>query len=320
VPIHPAMTGKFHLLEGISSFQEFFENPALADRRRAFEEHPGYDIPAVATRTDQAPGPHGPVPVRIYEPGPASNAPCLVWMHGGAFIGGNLDMPEADWVARELVTRAGIIVVSVDYRLCTGGVTYPVPHDDVVAATRWVRQNASSLGVDASQISIGGASAGGNLAAGAALKLRDEDGWLPAHLILGYAVAHAVIPPPTASLAALMEEVPPILRFLPADTQFINRNYLGGAVSRADGYAFPALAALEGMCPTLVLNAEYDDLRTSGEAFSAALALAGVDVRQVQVKAMLHGFLNLPASIEPVGAALDLIAGTVGALRERARA
>jgi acetyl esterase len=318
VPIHPAMTTKFPLLEGISSFQEFFENPALADRRRAFEEHPGYDVPAVATRADQAPGPHGPVPVRIYGPDPASNAPCLVWMHGGAFIGGNLDMPEADWVARELATRAGIIVVSVDYRLCTGGVTYPVPHDDVVAATRWVRQNASSLGVNASQISIGGASAGGNLAAGAALKLRDEDSWLPAHLILGYAVAHPVIPPPAVSLAALMEEVPPILRFLPADTQSINRNYLGGAISRADGYAFPALAALEGMCPTLVLNAEYDDLRTSGEAFSAALALAGVDVRQVQVKTMLHGFLNLAASLEPVGAALDLIAGTVGALRERA--
>jgi acetyl esterase len=74
------------------------------------------------------------------------------------------------------------------------------------------------------------------------------------------------------------------------------------------------------MCPTLVLNAEYDDLRTSGEAFSAALALAGVDVRQVQVKTMLHGFLNLPASIGPVSAALDLIVGTAGAGRERARA
>jgi hypothetical protein len=62
----------------------------------------------------------------------------------GAFIGGDLDMPEADWVARELVSRAGIVVVSVDYRLCVNGVTYPVPHDDVVAAMRWVRQNARS--------------------------------------------------------------------------------------------------------------------------------------------------------------------------------
>jgi acetyl esterase/lipase len=165
-------------------------------------------------------GPHGPVPVRIYAPDSSSGAPCLVWMHGGGFIGGHLDMPEADWVAREMVTRAGIVVVSVDYRLCTGGVAYPVPHDDVVAAMRWVRGNAAALGADGGRISIGGASAGATLAA-------------------------------------------------------------------------------------------YDDLRPSGEAFAAALALAGVDVRQVQVQAMLHGFLNLPASIEPVSDALDLIAEAV---------
>jgi acetyl esterase len=116
-----------------------------------------------------------------------------------------------------------------------------------------------------------------------------------------------------------MTEVPPILRFPPATTKFINMNYLGGAISRADGYAFPALAALEGLGPVLVLNAEYDDLRASGEAFAAALALAGVDVRQVQIKTMLHGFLNLPGNIEPVSDALDLIGGTVGAARPAMR-
>jgi acetyl esterase/lipase len=69
----------------------------------------------------------------------------------------------------------------------------------------------------------------------------------------------------------------------------------------------------------LVLNAEYDDLRASGEAFSAALALAGVDVLQVQVKTMLHGFLNLPATLEPVSQALGLIADTVSAASRHCR-
>ncbi len=316
MPIHPAMTSRFHLLEGISSFQQFAEDPAVAGRREAYEKHPGYDAPAVALQMDEAPGPHGPVPVRIYTPVRAGDAPCLVWMHGGAFIGGDLDMPEADWFARELVSRAGVVVVTVDYRLCVNGVTYPVPHDDVVAAIRWTRQNVRSLGAGAGRLSIGEASAGANLAAGAALKLRDADGWQPAQLILAYPAAHAVIPSPSASLAALMTEVPEILRFPPATTHAVNVNYLGGPVSRADGYAFPALAALDGLCPVLVLNAEYDDLRASGEAFSAALALAGVDVRQVQVKTMLHGFLNLPGDLEPVSAAIDLIARTVGAARE----
>ena len=56
------------------------------------------------------------------------------------------------------------------------------------------------------------------------------------------------------------------------------------------------------------MNAEYDDLRPSGEAFTAALGVAGVDVRQVLVPGVLHGFLNQPAELEPVGRALDLIA------------
>jgi acetyl esterase len=60
-----------------------------------------------------------------------------------------------------------------------------------------------------------------------------------------------------------------------------------------------------------VLNAEYDGLRASGEAFAAALAVAGVDVRQVTVPGVLHGFLNQPAELEPVGDCLDLVAATV---------
>jgi hypothetical protein len=98
MPIDPAVASTFHLIDGVTSFQEFLEDPALADRREAFFAHPGYDVPAVAVRADEAPGPHGPVPVRVYARDPAAEAPCLVWLHGGGFIGGDLDMPQADWV------------------------------------------------------------------------------------------------------------------------------------------------------------------------------------------------------------------------------
>jgi len=290
-----------------------FEDPQFAQARERFEAHPDYQAPDVRVRPDAVPGPHGPVPVRIYQDPDAGVAgrPCLVWLHGGAFLAGDLDMAEADWTSRELARRAGAVVVSVDYRLCNDGVHYPVPHDDVVAAFRWVRQNALSLGIAPERISIGGASAGANLAAGAALKLRDADGQPPAQLVFAYGVAHSVLPPMSRDHAALMREVPPVMQFPPEAHGFFNTNYLGGPISTADGYAFPALADLPGLCPTLVLNAEYDDLRSSGQAFAAALAAAGVDVRQVMVASMLHGFLSLPASVGPVGAALDLIAGTL---------
>src|SRR5688572_33119704 len=73
----------------------------------------------------------------------------------------------------------------------------------------------------------------------------------------------------------------------------------------------PREDALAVVCPVLLLNSEYDDLRASAEVFAGLLAVAGVDVRQVLVRGMLHGFLNLHAGIEPVDRALGLMAEVV---------
>src|SRR5688572_21877067 len=89
-----------------------------------------------------------PIPIRVYRPAqqtgvlPLWEQPALVWLHGGAFMAGDLDLPEADTVSRELGHRAGAVVVSVDCRLAVGAVVYPVPHDDATAAYRWVVTNA----------------------------------------------------------------------------------------------------------------------------------------------------------------------------------
>ncbi len=313
--IHPDIAARFPLLNGLTSMREAYGTPAGVERIRAYESwEPAAGPPVVEVRDDVAPGPHGPVPVRIYEPpaGERTGRACLVWAHGGGFLGGDLDMREADWTAREVCGRAGAVVVSVDYRLAVDGVCYPVPHDDTVAAIAWVRDNAADLGIDTDRITVGGASAGANLTAGAVLKLRDRDGWLPRTLVFVYGVAHPVIPAPSPALAAALAELPAIFAPQPGRRDdFLSVNFLGGPLSSADGYAMPALAVLDGLCPVLVVNAEYDDLRASGEAFTAALAVAGVDVRQVMIPGILHGFLNQPAELEPVGGALDVIAATV---------
>jgi acetyl esterase/lipase len=313
MPIHPDVAARFTLLDGISSMREAYSTPEGLAQIRAYESWDAPPPPSVQTREATVPGPHGPVPVRVYQPrgeDGSARPPCLVWAHGGGFLGGDLDMHEADWTAREVCDRAGAVVVSVDYRLAADGVHYPVPHDDVVAAVAWVRDTADELGIDPARISVGGASAGANLTTGAGLKLRDRDGWVPAALVLVYGVFHPATPTASASLARSLAELPTLLRGAVGD-HTLTVNYLGGPLSSADGYAMPALAVLEGLCQTVLVHAEYDDLRASGEAFAAQLAVAGVDVRQVLVRGLLHGFLNQPAQLEPVGRSLDLIADVV---------
>ena len=314
MPLHPSYVERFPLLAGIESFEQLMGDPALEERFHAFMQwQDAAPAPDVATRELEVPGPHGPVPVRIYTPdGSGTSRPALVWMHGGAFMFGDLDMPEADRTAREVCARAGAVVVSVDYRLAVGGVHYPVPLDDVVAVVRWVRDGADGLGVDTHRIAVGGASAGGNLATAAVLRVRDEDHWQPAVLIPAYGVFHPVLPPSTPELDALMAEVPPLLGFTDEQTAGFTANYVGGPPESADGGAMPALADLAGLCRTVMIDAEYDDLRRSEEPFLAALMAAGVDVTRHLQPGVLHGFLNLPADVEPVGHAFQLIADAVG--------
>ena len=314
MPIDPTLARRLPLLDGISSFAEAMADPEKKARLDLFlEQGEQPRSAAVAVHDDLAPGPHGRVRVRIYRPtGRAqSPRPGLVWMHGGAFMAGDIDMPEADTVARELARRADAVVVSVDYRLAVDGVTYPVPHDDVVAAFRWVVRQAAALGIDADDVALGGASAGANLAAGAALRLRDEaDRPGPSRVLLAYPCVHAVLPPLSGELAEKMSEVPRLLRFLQEDRDWITGNYLGGLDVEVPGYAMPAHAGdLAGLPPVTIVNSEYDDLRISGEHFAEMLRDAGVTVDSRTEPGTLHGHLNhSPAALRGADRTLDVFA------------
>ncbi|MEU1167338.1 alpha/beta hydrolase fold domain-containing protein [Streptomyces sp. NPDC005921] len=195
---------------------------------------------------------------------------------------------------RGVAGRADAVVVSVDYRLCGADVHFPAPHDDVVAAYRWVRDNAADLGVDPARIAVGGASAGGNLAAGAALRLRDE-GETPWQALLLYPLVHAPLPAPSDELAAALVQLPPVFALFTGHLDKVFEAYLGDEpVETASPYAFPALAKdLSGFPPTYIDNDEFDPLRSSGERFTEQLRAAGVDVEQVLSAGVVHGHLNL---------------------------
>ncbi|WP_353808369.1 alpha/beta hydrolase fold domain-containing protein [Agromyces sp. SYSU T00194] len=226
----------------------------------------------------------------------------LVWAHGGGFAFGDLDMPEADWVASRFADR-GIPVVSVDYRLAhpdRPGSTFPAASDDVLVAWRWAVANAANLGAD--RIAIGGASAGANIVTGAVLRmlaaatggLRER---MPDAVFLAYPTLHAVQPAPAADLRAALDANPDADRFGPDAVRAMYERYLGGPVEGAPVAAVPGTAprsALVGFPATLIVNDEVDELRVSGEAFAAMLADAGTDVTCETEPGTDHGHLNRP--------------------------
>jgi acetyl esterase len=267
--------------------------------------------------------------VRVYpaDAAAARPTPALVWAHGGGFVAGDLDMPEADWVARALAAR-GVTVVSIDYRLAVDAAgRYPAGSDDVLAAWRWTTEHAADLGIDPTRVVVGGASAGANLTAGAVLRAlgapvtHDSAGGtdrfpdaaveaapgsdapsagitpLPAGVFLAYPTLLAVQPAPDAALRAVLDANPAADRFGPVRVREMYEAYLGGPVEDAPLPAVPGRATpaeLAGFPPVLMVNGEADELRVSGEMFAASLDAAGVPTEVVTEPGTEHGHLNRP--------------------------
>jgi acetyl esterase len=206
-----------------------------------------------------------------------------VWVHGGAFIGGHLDMPEANWVALELAAR-GIPVLSVDYVKCLGDVHFPEPTDEVRAAWNHAVAHAAELfGVNEGGVLLGGASAGGNLTAGAVTQLQDAGDTVPAGLVLVYPAVHPNGPAASAEVD------------LTSPHGQLATNFAGSDEGLRDPHAFAALGRVDGFPPTLVVVCENDDLRPSGEAFARQLDDAGVAVELHLEPGADHGHINEPA-------------------------
>lgn len=224
-----------------------------------------------------------PVPVRLFMPEHPRSL--LVWAHGGGFAGGSLDMPESHEVGLALAS-AGHAVASVDYRLVRPGLAFPAPHDDVTAALSWA--------IDESRVPVfaGGASAGGNLAAGAALRLARE-GRPPAGVVLAYPLLHHRVPPARVSLP---DGVPDAARFPPEVLEPLVAAFAPGPW-RHHPFAFVGDHPLDGFPPTLIVASEHDELRPSAEAFASALEAAGGDVQFERELGTLHGHLDMPAEV-----------------------
>jgi len=247
------------------------------------------------------------LPLRVYRPrsGPASPLPVVVNFHGGGWVSG--DVRQSEWWASSVAALAGVVVVSVEYRLAPE-YPFPIPVEDCYAATVWTHVHAADLGVDPARMATMGDSAGGNLAAVVPMMARDRGGPSVALQILIY---------PSVDLggefASEQENAhAPILGKKDLDT-VPGLYFHGTGLDMADPYASPIRGKHNDLPPALIQTAQYDPLRDHGVAYAKALRAAGVRARHTNYLGAVHGYISLPG-IAP--AARQALGETVGVLRE----
>ncbi len=255
------------------------------EARRVLQPDPA---PIGEMRDLTAPGPAGPIAIRLYRARAAKAGeaqPALIYFHGGGWVIGNLD--SHDGVCRGLANGADCTVLSVDYRLAPED-KFPAAIDDAVAATEWIAENAASLGIDREKLAVGGDSAGGNLSAVVALNARDKGAPKLRFQLLIYPACDMAMTHP--SIAERAEQLP----LTRATLKWFIDLYLRSAADADDWRASPLKAnSLANLPPAYVLTAGCDPLCDEGEAYAAALKVAGVPVQVKRFDGQIHGFMTM---------------------------
>jgi len=249
------------------------------------------------------PGPAGPVGLRLYRPLRAGIAeaaagdplPVVVFFHGGGFTIGDLDTHDVP--CRMLANFARCAVLAVEYRLGPEH-RFPAAFEDAVAAVRWTAAHAVDLGLDGERIAVAGDSAGGNLAAGAALALRGGEPRIALQVLLYPGVDMHGLWPSRAEYAKgyLLER---------EDMLWFRGNYLRNEADARDWRASPLLAENHsGLPPAYIFTAGFDPLRDEGAAYAERLHASGVRVTHECFEGMIHGFVTMGAALAAANHAL----------------
>ena len=248
------------------------------------------------------------LPWRLYRADTTSPtaSTCMVFFHGGGWVIGDLD--SHDNLCRALCLHSGISLLSVDYRRAPED-PFPAAFDDARDAMVWAREHAASLGFDPALMGAGGDSAGANIAAAAALALRDQGEQPGAFQMLIY---------PSVTAEGETESYKAYGKGFGLDAAVMDwfaDHYLPKGVDRTNPYVSPLLAeSLAGFPPTVLVTAGFDPLRDAGEAFAERLKAAGVRTEYREFPDLIHGFVAWAGLVPSAQAAIQETAELLGAI------
>jgi acetyl esterase len=268
-----------------------FESLSVAEARRAYREgRLALAPPSLAleeARNLLVGGGAGEIGARYYRPlgeNAGEALPGVVYFHGGGWVCGDLDTHDS--VCRGIAAHGRCAVVAIDYRMGPEH-KFPAAVDDAIAAVKWVAANAGALAIDPLRLTVAGESAGGNLAAVAAIALRES----------GPAVAMQVLVYPVVDQAAETESLE---RFATGYSltrellEWYKNQYLRYGNDRADWRASPLRASDHSHLPhAYIVTAGFDPLLDEGKAYADRLTHAGNSVVYECFGGMIHGFLPM---------------------------
>jgi acetyl esterase/lipase len=229
--------------------------------------------------------------VRIYQPaGRAAMLPALLWIHGGGYVIGSVEAD--DLRMRRLAAAVDCVVVSVEYRLAPEH-PFPAALEDCYAALKWLSIHAADLGIDRARIAIGGASAGGGLAASLALLARDRAEVTVAFQLLIYPMID------DRNIAQAGDTVPDTLLWTRENNRAGWRAYLGRDIDGEDVSPYAAASRaidVSGLPPAYISLGELDLFLNEDIAYAQRLMDAGVPTELHVYRGAYHGFDTLAPS------------------------
>lgn len=253
-----------------------------------------YELPEGMTMEDRfIPGPDQgqELQIRVFTPANLpEKAPMILDIHGGGFVAGTVAIDNARCIA--IAERVPAIVVSVEYRLSgKDGIAFPKPLEDCHAAYLYLHEHADEFGGDANRLGLHGSSAGGTLAAGLALYLRDRNEIQPALTVLNCPAIDLDIDSSYSMHQYMDLKMGPANKAMGAEAAFLG-GYNGQIPSY---YAFPKFCPdLGGLAATMIIVAEYDTLRDSGLAYADRLLKTGVPCELYQAPRVGHCYTSAP--------------------------